>query len=165
MPPAVRRAEPNDLSGILALYRELRPHDPDLAPEVAQAAFRALTARSDIHVVVCELDQTLVSTCMLAVIPNLACGARPFGVIEHVVTLSAHRGRGYGRRVLEYALDLAWSERCYKVVLLSGMQRSDAHRLYESVGFVGDVEKGFVAKPKGAAPDGASGIRNHGEIG
>lgn len=52
----VRRGEPSDLPGILALYRELKPHDPDLAPEVAQATFRTLTARSDIHVVVCEVE-------------------------------------------------------------------------------------------------------------
>jgi GNAT superfamily N-acetyltransferase len=151
MDATVRRAQLHDLAGVLRLYGELRPHDPTLAPEVAHEAFRVLTARNDVHVVVCERGQTLVATCMLAIIPNLACGAKPFGIIEHVVTLSAHRGRGYGRRVLAHALDLAWSAQCCKVVLLSGAQRTDAHRLYASVGFVGDVERGFVAKPKGVA--------------
>ncbi len=148
MDATVRRAESHDLSGILALYRELRPLDPELALDAARDAFRDLTARNDVHIVVCEVGQILVATCMLAIIPNLASGARPFGVIEHVVTLSTHRSRGYGRRVLEHALDLAWSMRCYKVMLLSGTHRTDAHRLYESVGFVGNVESGFVAKPK-----------------
>lgn len=148
MDAIVRCAELKDLKGVLALYRELRPHDPELAPDVAREAFRGLTARSDVHVVVCELGQTLVATCMLAIIPNLACGTRPFGIIEHVVTLSTYRCRGHGRCVLEHALNLAWSKRCHKVVLLSGTQRTDAHRLYESVGFVGNVESGFVAKPK-----------------
>ena len=32
-------------------------------------------------------------------------------------------------------------------MLLSGSQRTDAHKLYESVGFVSDVERAFVAKP------------------
>lgn len=149
MDTTVRRAVSNDLAGVLALYRELRPHDPELAPDAAREAFDGLTARNDdVHVVVCELGQTLVATCMLAIVPNLACGARPFGIIEHVVTLSTHRGQGYGRRVLEHALDIAWSGRCCKVVLLSGTQRTDAHRLYVSVGFVGNVESGFVVKPK-----------------
>ncbi len=150
MEATVRRATSNDLLGILTLYRELRPHDPELAPDAAREALRVLTARNDVHIVVCEVGQTLVATCMLAIIPNLACGAKPFGIIEHVVTLSTRRGRGYGRRVLEHALNVAWSERCCKVVLLSGTQRTDAHRLYESVGFVGNVESGFVAKPTGA---------------
>jgi GNAT superfamily N-acetyltransferase len=84
---------------------------------------------------------------MLAIIPNLANGARPFGIIEHVVTLSSERRRGYARLVLEHALDLAWARSCYKVLLLSGAKRTEAHELYESVGFAGDVARGFVAKP------------------
>jgi hypothetical protein len=32
-------------------------------------------------------------------------------------------------------------------MLLSGMQREDAHVLYESLGFHGDIERGFVIKP------------------
>ena len=84
---------------------------------------------------------------MLAVIPNLANGARPFGVIEHVVTLPEFRRLDLGRVVLQFALDLAWDKDCYKVILLSGAQRTEAHELYESVGFRGDVERGFVAKP------------------
>src|SRR6476620_1473276 len=138
METTVHRAELTDLPGVLALYRELRPRDPELEPDAAREAFRDLIARNDVHILVCDAGHTLVSTCMLAIIPNLASGARPFAVIEHVVTLSAHRGRGYGRRVLEHALDLAWSRRCCKVMLLSGTQRTEAHRLYESVGFVGN---------------------------
>jgi len=97
------------------------------------------------------MDETPVATCMLAVVPNLASGARPFGVIEHVVTLSNQRKRGYARLVLEYALEKAWLGGCYKVVLLSGVHRTEAHELYESVGFVGDIERGFVARPTNAA--------------
>jgi GNAT superfamily N-acetyltransferase len=144
---AVRTATAGDLAGVLALYRELRPHDPELAPEAARHAFANLLARDDLHLLVCEGGDVLAATCMLAVIPNLASGARPFGVIEHVVTLSSERRRGYARLVLRHALDLAWAEGCYKVLLLSGAQRTEAHKLYESVGFVGDVERGFVAKP------------------
>ncbi|WP_460531921.1 GNAT family N-acetyltransferase [Chitinimonas naiadis] len=147
---SVRKAETKDLEGILALYRELRPHDPELAPAIAAASFSNLLNQGYVHVLVCEVDAVLVATCTLAVIPNLASGARPYGVIEHVVTLSAHRGKGHARVVLEHALALAWSLGCYKVMLLSGAQRAEAHRLYESVGFNGDVERGFVAKPKRA---------------
>ena len=68
-------------------------------------------------------------------------------MIEHVVTLRAFRGRGLGAAVLWHALAFAWAQQCCKVMLLSGAQRPDAHRLYEAVGFRGDVERGFVAKP------------------
>jgi GNAT superfamily N-acetyltransferase len=144
----VRRAQPRDLDGMLALLRELRPQDAELPRASAQKIFAGLLARTDLDIIVCEVGALLAASCTLATIPNLASGGRPFGVIEHVVTLSTHRRLGYGRRVLEYALQQAWLHGCYKVMLLSGAQRTDAHRLYESVGFVRDLEYGFVAKPE-----------------
>jgi GNAT superfamily N-acetyltransferase len=147
----VRPVKPEDLEGVLGLYKELRPLDPPLSPDAARATLQALIQRSDIELLVCEINAVLAATCQLAVVPNLASGARPFGVIEHVVTLAAHRRRGYARLLLERALELAWSKGCYKVVLLSGSQRAEAHKLYESVGFVGGVERGFVARSPSAA--------------
>lgn len=147
MQPFARLAEPRDLLGILALYRALRPNDSELSQTEASVALTRILDDGNLHLVVCEYASHLASTCMLAIVPNLASGARPFGVIEHVVTLSQFRRQGLARLVLRFALDLAWSKGCYKVILLSGTQRTEAHRLYESVGFRGDVECGFVAKP------------------
>jgi GNAT superfamily N-acetyltransferase len=144
--PTIRNAGSKDLAGLLTLYRELRPNDPVLPPDIARRALENLLSRADIEILVCEVDETLASTCMLVVVPNLASGARPFAIVEHVVTLSAHRRKGYSRLVLEHALARAWTRGCYKAMLLSGVQRVDAHKLYESVGFVGDVERGFVVK-------------------
>ncbi|WP_374355631.1 GNAT family N-acetyltransferase [Chitinimonas sp.] len=143
----VRHAIGADLDGILALYRELRPHDPVLAPEAAAQLFADLLGHPSMHLLVCEIDGLLVATCCLAVLPNLASGGRSYGLIEHVVTLASHRGQGHARRVMAHALTLACSLGCYKVMLLSGAQRSEAHRLYASLGFDGDAERGFVAKP------------------
>ena len=145
--PIARLAEPRDLPGLLALYLVLRPTDPTLSVADASAALERIVNEPNVRLVVCEQAESLASTCMLAVIPNLANGARPFGVIEHVVTLPEFRRLDLGRVVLQFALDLAWDKDCYKVILLSGAQRTEAYELYESVGFRGDVERGFVAKP------------------
>jgi GNAT superfamily N-acetyltransferase len=147
MESAIRFAEFRDLKGLLALYKELRPHDPDLTAQYAEARWRELLAQSHIRVVVAESAGVLASTCMIALITNLASGGRPFGVIEHVVTLPKFRGRGLALATLQHALDFAWSQNSCKVMLLSGMQRPDAHALYESLGFRGDIERGFVIKP------------------
>jgi GNAT superfamily N-acetyltransferase len=146
-PPGVRFAEQGDLFGVLQLYKELRPHDPELAPSDASALWHDLLAQPHIRVVVVDVEGTLASTCMIALVNNLASAGRPFAVIEHVVTLSQFRGRGLARATMQYALDFAWSRNCCKVMLLSGLQRPDAHRLYESLGFRGDIERGFVIKP------------------
>ncbi|MDX2219348.1 MAG: GNAT family N-acetyltransferase [Burkholderiales bacterium] len=146
--PIIRFAQADDLTEMLKLYRELRPLDPTLPPKVAAARWADVLADANIRVVVAEVAGQLAATCMIVVVPNLASGGRPFAVIEHVVTAAAQRGRGLGRAVLQHALDFAWSRDACKVMLLSGVQRAEAHRLYESLGFRGDVERGFVAKRK-----------------
>jgi GNAT superfamily N-acetyltransferase len=139
------------MEGVLRLYKDLRPNDPPLPPDVARDMFQHLIRRPDIDLLVCESDGVLAATCQLALIPNLASGARPFGIVEHVVTLPEYRRLGYARLLLKRALEMAWSKGCYKVMLLSGSQRVEAHKLYESVGFVGGIERGFVARSPSAA--------------
>lgn len=143
-----RFATLHDLSGILALYRELRPNDPELPASDSRVLLSKLLDNPAIAFVVCECEGIVASTCMLAVVPNLANGGRPFGVIEHVVTLRQFQRRGLGRSVLSFALGRAWAAGCCTVTLLSGAQRAGAHGPYESAGFDGDVERGFVAKPR-----------------
>ena len=147
IPRQTRLANRDDLTGVLRLYRELRPNDPVLTFPEAASAWTAMLSDPNVSVIVATDDTAVVSSCMLGVIPSLASGGRPFGIIEHVVTAKTHRRMGFARAVLELALNLAWSRQCYKVVLLSGASRDEAHRLYESVGFRGKVERGFVAKP------------------
>lgn len=145
---AIRLARYEDLPSIQRLYRELRPHDPEFSADDAEKCWGKILEESTAKVVVAEEGHVLVATCMLALVPNFASGGRPIGFIEHVVTLAAFRGQGFAGAVLQYALNLAWSEDCCKVVLLSGAQRVEAHGLYESLGFRSDIERGFVVKPE-----------------
>lgn len=145
MDSVVRAARSADLPGMLALYRELRPGDPPWGADAAQRHFERVLAQAVL--VVAECDDVLAATCMLAFVPQLASGGRPIGLIEHVITLPHFRGRGLAAAVLRHALAVAWERDAAKVLLLSGAQRTEAHRVYEAVGFRGDVERGFVAKP------------------
>ena len=143
----IRSARIGDLAGILELYRELRPADPPLSPSLAQQRLCELIENPQTHVIVVDDGAHLVGSCMLGLIPTLTNGARPFGMIEHVITANTVRGQGIGKQMLRFVIDLAWQENCYKVMLLSGIQRVEAHRFYENLGFRGDVEKGYVLKP------------------
>jgi GNAT superfamily N-acetyltransferase len=85
--------------------------------------------------------------CTITVIPNLTRGCRPYGVLENVVTHADHRNRGHGKAILAYALAHAWSQRCYKVMLLTGRKDDATLRFYESAGFDRHDKQAFVAKP------------------
>ena len=78
--------------------------------------------------------------------PNLTHGARPYAMIETVVTHSDYRNQGIGKRIMKHALNLAWEQNCYKVMLLTG-QGEPVKQFYESVGFRRDVKTGFYAAP------------------
>lgn len=142
----IRLACDEDLEGITHLYACLRPEDPKLDKIQATALFLNVIRSEVTNLFVAEVDGQLASTCMLALIPNFASGGRHIGVIEHVITLPDHRGKGIATRTIDAALTFAWDKRCCKVFLLSAATRIEAHRIYESLGFNGDVERGFVIK-------------------
>ena len=45
MNPCIRFAHGGGLAGVQRLYRALRPHDPELAPDLAAARWNELTGR------------------------------------------------------------------------------------------------------------------------
>ena len=141
----VRDAAPNELQAVLDLYRHLHAHDEPLKPQRAEAVWREILDSPGFRCFVAEADGRLVASCVLAIIPNLTRGARPYGLVENVITHPEYRRRGIGTMVLRRAMDVAWERGCYKVMLLTG--REDAHGFYEQVGFRRGVKTGFVATP------------------
>ena len=130
--PIIRPAGPDDLQQVLALFRHLNPNDPAPDPARADAAWRALLGCST--VLVAERAGTLIATCTLTIIPHLTRNARPYGLIENVVSHVQHRRAGLGRAVMLAALDRAWQADCYKVMLASGRDENTL-RFYDDVGF------------------------------
>jgi GNAT superfamily N-acetyltransferase len=132
---ACRTAERRDLPQVLALYRQLSPEDPELDESVAWLNWQALLASELAQVLVAEANGQIVASCVLVIVPNLTRRARPWAVVENVVTDAAHRRRGFGRAVLEYARDRAWAANCYKLVLTTGRSDEGVLGFYEAVGF------------------------------
>ncbi len=146
----VRAIRPNDLSGLLELYAHfLAPDDRVLCSdgESEQKLWSEICADPKLRYYVVEVDGVLVSSCTLTVIPNLVHSLRPYGLIENVVTNPIHRKHGYGTAVLHYALNEAWKEGCYKVMLATGSKKEDTLRFYENAGFKPGIKTGFIAFP------------------
>lgn len=138
-----RLARESDLDELLALYRMLNPGD-DL-PDADEAAdlWAEMCADETLDVVVIEHDDRLVATCVLSVTKNLSRGARPWAVVENVVTREDYRGRGFGTQCVERAVERARERDCYKVMLLTGSDEQWKHEFYESCGFDPDAKTGF----------------------
>ena len=55
--------------------------------------------------------------------------------VDDLVTYDSFRSRGYGDAMIEYLENYARVAMCENIVLSSGLQRADAHRFYEKLGF------------------------------
>lgn len=139
-----RTVHDDELTDLLELYRMLNPDDPHLDPAQARATFDEMRADGDLDVVVVEHDDRLVASCVLSVTTNLTRGARPWAVLENVVTHEDYRGEGFGRRCVEAAVDRARERDCYKVMLLTGTDQEWKLAFYESCGFDRGAKTGFT---------------------
>jgi GNAT superfamily N-acetyltransferase len=154
MTAQVRDLSFSDLDDLLALYTELHPGDEPLPVRPAvEELWRSILADSAQIYVGCFAAGTLVAACNAAVVPNLTRGARPYAVIENVITAAAHQRRGFGSRALQELLRRCWSRRCYKVMLLSSTARAPVHAFYEANGFDRSSKLGFVIKPAERQPN------------
>jgi GNAT superfamily N-acetyltransferase len=120
----VRLIKEDELNSLLPLYAYLNLDDPVLeVDEVLKKHWNEIISNPDYFYLVAEEDGILVSTCNLTVIRNLTREARPYGLIENVVTHPDYRKRGYGTAVLKKAVEIARERGCYKVMLLTSQKR------------------------------------------
>jgi len=144
----IREIREYELGELLALYQYLHESDDPLpGSDVVEGIWKQIQADPNLKYWGVFVDGRLVSSCALCIILNLTRGCRPYGVIEHVVTHIDYRRKGYGQAVLRAALSYAWSQNCYKVMLLTGRKNETTYQFYESVGFDRHAKQAFLAKP------------------
>ena len=78
------------------------------------------------------------------IIPNLSRGVRPYAFVENVVTHADYRCKGYATECLDYAKQIAISENCYKMMLLTGSKRESTLRFYERAGYNSSDKTAFI---------------------
>jgi GNAT superfamily N-acetyltransferase len=137
-----------DLDALLALYTHLHQQDDPLPDRgiVESAWLESVQNPRMRHFGGFEGDE-LVAACTICVVPNLTRGCRPYAVIENVVTAAGHRRKGWGRAVLSEALGFAWSQGCYKVMLLTGRSDDGVLCFYQAAGFDPGEKRAFIARP------------------
>ncbi len=124
-----------------ALYRELT-NGPDIG---GVENFAQVLTHPGTRIFGLEEKESIVSMVTLHLLPNVTYGGRPYGLIENVITLKEARNQGLGRRVLQHAIDAAWAEDAYKLMLLTGQARG-AKGFYEALGFSSDGKWGMTLR-------------------
>lgn len=144
--PSFRAAQLTDLPAIIGLLA-----DDDLGRRREQgglpvdaryvAAFNAIEADTNqLLVVALESGDTVVGTLQLSFIPGIARHGSWRGQIEAVRVAAPFRSQGLGRQMFEWAIVECKRRGCSLVQLTTDKSRGDAHRFYESLGFVASHE-------------------------
>ncbi len=132
----IRPATAADLSTVLAFMAQLDlGHDTDQSLETTTAVFEQIISNPNHTIYLAEVDDVIVGTFALIIIPQLAHGGTCSGIIEDVVVSPDQRGQGIGQAMMRFAYELCQQAGCYKLVLSSNKQRTAAHHFYENLGY------------------------------
>ena len=142
----IREAVAADLNALLALYLHLHETTvPEDGPALREA-WRRILADDGHHIVVCERNGEIVSACSCVVVPNLTRGARPYALVENVVTRADCRRQGLASACLERAKAIAEAAGCYKIMLMTGSKDPATLEFYRRAGFDSAEKTAFTLR-------------------
>lgn len=134
-----RPAARTDVPAIVALLSDdmlgAAREAADIVPYLA--AYDRMQGEGDNHLIV-GVDDTgaVAATYQITFISGLSLRAARRAQIESVRVARTHRGQGTGRAMFADAEARARAAGCTLMQLTMNTQRKDAHRFYESLGFV-----------------------------
>lgn len=133
-----RAARREDLEAIVALLADdalgaTRESTDDLAPYLA--VFDEIAGDPNNLVVAGELDDTVVASYQLTIIPGISIGAKRRAQIEGVRVARHLRGLGYGRALIDDAENRARAAGATLLQLTMNRTRSGSAAFYASMGF------------------------------
>lgn len=143
---SIRDADASDLDALLDLYRFhlVETPQPSADGNAAREVMLRIAGDPGYHLLVSEETGQVISSVTLVVVPNLTHGARPYALIENVVTRAGFRGRGYASALMARACEIAEASGCYKIMLMTGAKKESTLRFYERCGFNRADKTGFV---------------------
>lgn len=138
---ALRRATAADVPAVAALLADdvigaVREAPGDLEPY--RTAFAAVDADpAHLLVVAQDVAGSVVATLQLSLVPGLSRRGALRAQIEAVRVAPEQRGAGLGSALIRWAIDESRRRGAALVQLPTDLRRTDAHRFYERLGFVG----------------------------
>ena len=140
----VREAQSQDLEQLLTLYTHLHDNSMPQIGEKITKLWQKIIELPDHHIVVGTIDDEIISSCVVVIVPNLTHDQRPYALIENVITHPEHRGKGNALDVLEYARNLATVCNCYKIMLMTSSKEDRTLELYRKAGYNMNDKTAFV---------------------
>lgn len=130
----IRQAMESDLPDVRELLQSMDGEDGISSGE-AQAIWREMAKYPYYKVYVVEENQRIIATCSLIIIDNLGHKGAKLALAESMIVSQEYRGRAIGSKLMQFVMEKAKEENCYKLMLSSNKKRIVAHKFYEQLGF------------------------------
>ncbi len=140
----IREAAYEDLKGLMELYTELHGNEMPVFDKKLDDLWQNILADKNHHIIVGVINERIISSCVMVIIPNLTHHQQPYALVENVITSGAYRGKGYATAILNYAKDMALNENCYKIMLMTGSKKAETLSFYERAGYNKDDKTAFI---------------------
>ena len=89
----IREIKETELNALLKLYTHLHESGIPESSDHLHKTWEMICNDENHHIIVCEVDGRIVSSCVCVIIPNLTRNIRPYAFVENVVTDSEYRGK------------------------------------------------------------------------
>jgi len=130
-----------DLPELAVLFKELSGNDQFI--EKMEKSFSFIEKNENYILLGARINDRLAGSLMGIVCYDLVDDCRPFMLIENVVVSENFRGKGIGRELMRAIENICVDRNCYYTIFVSGAQRKEAHKFYESIGYRLDAVQGF----------------------
>lgn len=140
----IREMEEKDLNEVSKLYDSLMGQKHNV--ENMASKFPIMKKNDDCILLVAEEDGKVVGTVMGIVCPTMVLNFNFFLVLEALIVNEEYRGKGIAKSMLLELENRAAEIGCGYIILVSGKQRTEAHKLYEALGYAEEGAKGFRKK-------------------
>ena len=135
----VRKARYEDLDSILDLLEQLTPIKAGNSFNRGKVEANFNKILEDVNYCLCvfEDEGIVLGTALLLIQINLSQGGRPYAHIENVVVDKNCRGKGAGKKMMDYLIGRARGLNCYKILLNCSKENI---LFYEKCGFIDSDE-------------------------
>ena len=129
----IRNAISEDFDRVYPLFEQLWPNKKINRAELNKVFSRGIVSQTD-ELFCAVLDDTIIGFCAYAIVNNLW----QEGYISYIYAMvvdEKQRGKGYGTKLINEAIDKSKSQGMKRIELDSGFQREKAHEFYLKLGF------------------------------
>ncbi len=140
----IREVKQNDLNGLLSLYTQLHNNPLPATSQELSNIWNSIVSDRNHHIIVGLVNNVIVCSCVIIIVSNLTNSQMPYAFIENMITDESFRNKGYASALLNYAKQIAITQNCYKMMLMTSSKKESTLNFYKKAGYNCVDKTGFI---------------------